>query len=130
MGLVGENFTDQAVIDRLTGEAGTPVVLTIERDGQELEITGVRDAIKVQAVRGLHRDTASEDAPWLYLLDPQRNIAYIRLPQFTPGVAGEVAQALEAARVIRSDGVDVLVVATSACTMSAATGDARRACTA
>ncbi|MEL6739425.1 MAG: S41 family peptidase [Planctomycetota bacterium] len=89
---------DQA-IDRLTGEAGTPVVLTIERDGQELEITVVRDAIKVQAVRGLHRDTASEDAPWLYLLDPQRNIAYIRLTQFTPGVAGEVAQAIEAARV-------------------------------
>lgn len=93
------NMTIDQSIDLLIGEAGTPVDLTIERDGQTLEITVVRDAIKVQAVRGLHRDTTSDDAPWLYLLDPERCIAYIRMTQFTPGVADEVRAAIEAARV-------------------------------
>lgn len=80
-------------IDRLTGEAGTPVALTVERDRERLEITIIRDHIKTLAVKGVHRE-GEDGSGWDFMLDPQRGIAYVRLTQFTPGCAREVYDAL------------------------------------
>lgn len=87
-------------IDRLTGGRGTPVRLTIERGGERLEITIVRDQIKTLAVKGVHRE-GDDGSRWDFMLDPERGIAYIRLNQFTPGCAQEVLDALRSSGVQR-----------------------------
>ncbi|MFG0306045.1 MAG: S41 family peptidase [Phycisphaerales bacterium JB040] len=96
----GEPTKDMTVddcVDRLMGTPGTPVEVTVDRDGETLEITIVRNRIKVQAVKGVHREPG-DDGAWRYLIDPTRNIAYIRLTQFTPGCAAEVLRAIQDAR--------------------------------
>jgi carboxyl-terminal processing protease len=83
-------------VQRLLGEPGTTVRLTIERAGQRFEVTITRDHIKTRAVKGVRRSPNDPEA-WEFTLDPQRGIAYIRLTQFTPGCAEEVADAIRKA---------------------------------
>ncbi len=81
-------------IDRLMGEDGTPVVISVEREaGQTTDITIIRAPIKSRAIRGFRRH-ADDDATWDYLLDAERRIGYIRVSQFTPSVAAEFRDAL------------------------------------
>lgn len=80
-------------IERLTGERGTPVRLTIERGTERLDITIVRDHIKTLSVKGVHR-VGEDGSQWDFMLDPERGIAYVRLNQFTDGCAQEVLDAL------------------------------------
>lgn len=88
--------TTQASIDRIKGEAGTDVVLTVERGGETFDITITRAEIKTPAVRGFHR-IGDDDSTWDYLLDPVQRIAYVRLTQFTPSCAAEFERALKTA---------------------------------
>lgn len=81
-------------IDMLKGDPGTPVVLTVDRDGTPTDITVIRGAIKTRSVTGYHRDP-TEEGRWLHKIDPDRNIGYIRLAQFTPNLANEFAGVLE-----------------------------------
>jgi carboxyl-terminal processing protease len=89
------DLTADECVDLLLGEAGKPVTLRIERDGSEFDKVVTRDRIKSRAVKGVHRDPVNPEA-WSYWLDPQARIGYIRLTQFTPGCAEEVAAALDA----------------------------------
>lgn len=82
-------------VDMLQGRPGTVVKLLIDRGGERTLIEVTRDRVKTRSVKGYHRDPASPQR-WEYMIDPQRRIAYLRLTQFTPGVAGEVVQALNA----------------------------------
>jgi carboxyl-terminal processing protease len=88
-----ENKTVNDCVDLLMGEPGTPVKLAIERKGQKLEITVVRDRIKTRSVKGFHR-SAGDSAQWEFLIDPSRSIGYIRLTQFTPKCSAEIRAAL------------------------------------
>ena len=88
-----EGETVDESIDRLLGEEGTDVVLTVDRTGESLEITITRAKIKSRAVRGFRR-LPDADASWDYMLDPMRSIGYIRVSQFTPSVAAEFEAAL------------------------------------
>jgi carboxyl-terminal processing protease len=88
-----EGETVEQSIERLLGEAGTQVVLTIDRSGEPLEITITRAQIKARAVRGFRRSPGGE-ASWDYTLDPVHGIGYIRVSQFTPSVASEFEEAL------------------------------------
>lgn len=83
-------------IDLLTGTPGTPVTLTIERKGEKLTVTITRERIKTRSIKGFRRET-DDPNQWRYVIDPERRIAYVRMTQFTPQVAGEVATALQAA---------------------------------
>lgn len=87
------DLTADQCVDLLLGTPGTPVKLTIERDGNEFEITLIRERIKTRAVKGLHRDPANPEN-WDYFIDHANAIGYIRLTQFTPGCAQEIANAL------------------------------------
>lgn len=87
---------DQA-IEKLTGDAGTPVTITIEREGERFDVEIIREAIKTRSIKGFHRDPADPER-WLHTIDPDSSIAYIRITQFTPGVASEFAAALAQAR--------------------------------
>lgn len=123
-----------AVISRLTGEAGTEVRLTIQRVGAESVIPagalpasqtftadeGVvvpdappgsvrfdlvlkRQKIVASTVKGIHR----VGDKWSYMIDPQRQIGYIRVTQFTGGTIPE----LEAAcRQLLSEGMRGLIL--------------------
>ncbi len=80
-------------IDLLQGTPNTPVVLKIEREGKTLDVTIIRDRIKTRSVKGFHRD-ANDPQKWEFVIDRERRIGYIRMTQFTPGVASEVYSAL------------------------------------
>jgi carboxyl-terminal processing protease len=82
-------------VDMLQGRPGTVVKLLIDRAGEQKLLEVTRDRVKTRSVKGYHRDPASPEN-WEYLIDPQRKIAYLRMTQFTPGVAGEIMQALNA----------------------------------
>lgn len=95
-GVSTQGLSVDQCIDKLLGEAGTSVRLTIERSGVRQEVTIVRDRIKTRSVKGFHRSAADPNA-WDFVIDPSRGIAYVRLTQFTPGVTEEIVGALVAA---------------------------------
>ncbi|MBN2210197.1 MAG: PDZ domain-containing protein [Sedimentisphaerales bacterium] len=76
-------------VDLITGPAGTDVVLTIERAGEEpKDYTITREKIVVKTVKGLYRDEAGQ---WQYYVDPDNGIGYIRLTNF----AAETSERLQ-----------------------------------
>ncbi|MEM9372487.1 MAG: S41 family peptidase [Planctomycetota bacterium] len=97
-----EGLTTDECIELLMGQADTEVIITVVRDGSEpLDIAIVRSPIHVNPVKGFARAEGGEGA-WRYLLDPAAGIAYVRLAQFTPDCAAELADAMETAE--RSNG--------------------------
>jgi len=93
----------------LLGEPGTRVTLSIARDGlpegQTLPVEIERGPIAARSVRGFRFDSASED--WDYLIDPKQGVAYVRVDQFTPGVASEFIAGLRSAGSARSLIIDL-----------------------
>jgi len=81
-------------ISLLVGEPRTSVKLLIDRKGEKITVDLVRDKIKTRSVKGFHRDDA-DATTWQYMIDQGRGIAYIRLSQFTPQCAAEIAAALK-----------------------------------
>ncbi len=68
-------------VDKITGPAGTPVQLTVQREGESkpLVFDLKRDYVVVESVLGFKRDSRDE---WDYTIDPVNKIGYIRLTQF------------------------------------------------
>lgn len=95
-------LTDEQCVEKLTGEPGTTVTLTIERKGEELELTIKREPIKTRSVKGFHRDP-TDAQKWQSYIDPARKIVYLRLTQFTPNCSLEVAEALRQAGADKGD---------------------------
>lgn len=89
-------LTVEQCVDLLLGEPSTTVKLVIERDGKEFDQQITRERIKTRAVKGVRRD-ATNPENWDFILDPSRNIAYVRLTQFTPECSTEVANAVATA---------------------------------
>ncbi|MEM9081974.1 MAG: S41 family peptidase [Planctomycetota bacterium] len=123
VGVDGTSTYDMAltdVIGMLTGEPGTIVTVTIEREGQirpegmgkpsvqgeiEVESGETAPAVKDGHVRfdvevtraAIKTPTVSgihrdDQGDWTWLVDPERRIAYVRLAQFTPGTIQELKQ--------------------------------------
>lgn len=83
----GENVEDEGlsrIAERVRGEEGTTVALTLRRDGEEREFTLERSEIDVSA------------ASWAMI--PDTKTAHLRLSTFSSESAGELEQALEEAR--------------------------------
>lgn len=78
----------------LTGEAGQPVSLVVERRGQRLRFTLVRQRVVARTVTGFRR-AAGDAGGWEYVLDPARRIVCLRLTQFTPTTADDLRATLE-----------------------------------
>jgi C-terminal peptidase prc len=68
-------------VEKITGEPGTPVRLTVQREGakEPLEFNLKRDFVEVESVLGYKRKS---DDSWDYTIDPVNKIGYIRLTQF------------------------------------------------
>lgn len=80
-------------IKLLMGEPGVPVNVTVDRAGEKLPVTIVRERINTVQVKGIHRKGEND---WQFMLDPERKVGYLWLTQFTPGCADEVRDALKA----------------------------------
>ncbi len=95
------------VVDLITGRAGTPVNVTVERKvtpeggGEavkvEKEFALQRARIEVPSVKGWKR-TGTKETDWDYFVDPVAKIAYIRLSGFTDFTGKEVATAAAEAK--------------------------------
>ncbi len=80
-------------VKMLKGLKDTQVVVKVRHEsGQEQDITITRAVINVKSVRGFRR---GEDNRWLYMLDPQRRIAYARISQFTDRTTDELSEVLK-----------------------------------
>ena len=80
-------------VEKLMGQPGTKVRFVVERKGEKIPFEITRERIKTRSVKGFHRVDADGNR-WMYMIDPARSIAYVRLTQFTPKCAEEVLAAL------------------------------------
>ena len=94
--------TTEESIELVKGTPGTTVVLTVERDGEVMDIPVERGRIVQRSVRGYARETADGD-DWRYMVDDDQRIAYIRLSQFAPATMDEFRDALRRVRAPRGD---------------------------
>lgn len=81
----GEDMTGKTiseVVRKVRGEVGTDVVLTIERAGQEIEVTVTRASIAINTVRA----TLDEQNP---------TIGHIRITSFAKNTASELEKAVK-----------------------------------
>lgn len=74
-------ITTSQAIDQITGPKGTPVTLTIRREGEEkpLDFRLVRADIPIETVKGWKLKDGNE---WDYFMDREQGIGYLRLTGF------------------------------------------------
>jgi carboxyl-terminal processing protease len=73
-----EGLSRNEAIERIRGPVGTPVVIDVDRSGEELSFSIVRQAIQVKSVMG----DWMEGGQWRFTLEQAPEIGYIRLTQF------------------------------------------------
>ena len=105
----GEKTRDMSIncaVSKITGPAGTKVVLTIRRDKEEkpndIEIT--RAKIVVPTTRGWSRDNSGG---WLYFVDPNCHIGYVRVTNFSATTASDLDGILT---MLESHGMRALIL--------------------
>lgn len=83
---------DEAV-EKLKGEEGTTVALTVMHPGKDTKekVTLKREKIHIDTVLG---DRRKPDGAWDYLLDPKTRIGYIRVTAFSRDTAAQLQRAL------------------------------------
>ncbi|MGF1632897.1 MAG: S41 family peptidase [Phycisphaerae bacterium] len=79
----------ERVQELVRGPVGTTVTLTLRRNGRTLDLTMPRADVSVPMVKGYRRNA---DDTWDYTVLDEPMIGYVRLSQFTPGVADEIRQ--------------------------------------
>ncbi|TVQ30083.1 MAG: S41 family peptidase [Phycisphaeraceae bacterium] len=94
--------------DRITGEKGTRVTLTIERKGEPEPINYeiIRDEIPIYSIKGWNR-TGARETDWDWFIDRDNKIGYVRITQFTEATTREMRTAL---RDMRRTGLNGLIV--------------------
>jgi carboxyl-terminal processing protease len=76
-----KNLSLTKVVQVITGPKGTPVTLSIRRNGEEMDVTLVRDLVKIPSVKGVQR-LEEDEQHWNYWLDDANRIGYIRVVSF------------------------------------------------
>lgn len=79
--------------DRLAGESGTSVLLTVLRRGETHPetVTIIRAPIRTATVKGWARNATGS---WEYVIEPDKRIAYIRITRFLAGTVDDFDAAL------------------------------------
>lgn len=92
-------------VDLIKGEPGTPVVLSVRRQGREqlLPISMQREQIHNESVAG---DLRHSDGSWDFFLESEPNIGYVRLRTFGEKSTEELRRALD----FKKHPVDALVL--------------------
>lgn len=101
-------ITLTGAVERITGERGTKVSLTIERAGADEPITFplVREEIPIYSVKGWRR-SGPHETDWDWFIDPENHIGYLRITQFADGVTREFDRAV---RQMKDAGLEGLIV--------------------
>ena len=101
-----EGLSLDEVSDRLKGEIGTAIELTVIHagDNRKESVKLVRERIHLESVLG---DRRKEGGKWDFFLDPQDRIAYIRLASFSRDTAAELKKILED---LRGENVRGLII--------------------
>ncbi len=105
-GIKTKDMTLTCAVHKITGTRGTKVTLTIKRPDVEgtRDITITRDRIIVPTIRGWQR---TDGGKWLYIIDEENKIGYVRLTSFS----AETASSLEETLVeLESNGLKGLVL--------------------
>ncbi|MDD5326222.1 MAG: S41 family peptidase [Phycisphaerae bacterium] len=81
-------------VKNITGPAGTEVKLLINRPGEDKarDITITRAKIIVPTIRGWQRTAAGQ---WLYMIDNEKKIGYIRITSFTEKTVPDLEEVLD-----------------------------------
>lgn len=87
-------ITLNQAIDQITGPDGTPVVLTVKREGEDetRQFEVRRDRIRIMSVKGWKRQGYRD---WDYLIDPEHQIGYIRVTGFFPDTSADFDEAID-----------------------------------
>jgi carboxyl-terminal processing protease len=85
---------DQA-IEQITGRRGTPVKLTMQREGQDIVFDLVRDRIPIRTAKGFRR-TGNSDTDWDWFVNREAGIGYVRLSGFNENTTAELHGAIRA----------------------------------
>ena len=93
------------LVDLIMGDEGSKVTLTIKRGGRTIDYEIVRKQIDIKTVKGWLRKPGS--GKWDYRVDPEGQIGYLRLTQFTGTTADDVAAALAA---MRGEGIRSVIM--------------------
>jgi carboxyl-terminal processing protease len=104
-GKTADGITLNDAVKILTGEPGTQVTIKVRHlTGEMADITITRAVIEVHTVKGPKRDAENQ---WTWMLDPERQIAYVRLTGFVDNSSDELRAVLE--RLV-ADGMKDLVL--------------------
>jgi carboxyl-terminal processing protease len=81
-------------VSTITGNPGTPVQLTVQREGEDkpIEFKLTRGFVEVESVLGFKRKSNDN---WDYMIDPVNKIGYIRLTQFARNSARDLDRVME-----------------------------------
>ena len=80
-------------VKQLTGDPGTKIRIKVRHMTGELEeFTILRAIIEVHSIKGVKRDDKDQ---WVYWLDPDKKIAYVRITSFTEASAVDLRKALD-----------------------------------
>jgi len=90
-GTIVRTWSSSDVTDKLRGREGTSVLLAIDRDGQLLEKTLMRERIEIESVLG---DQRRKNGTWDFLLQADPRVAYIRIELFGEKTVDEVKKAI------------------------------------
>ena len=85
-----DGLTLDEAVEKLKGDEGTTVTLTVVHPGKEAKekVTLKREKIHVDTVLG---DRRKADGSWEFMLDPKQHIGYVRLTAFSRDTAAAVA---------------------------------------
>ena len=80
-------------VKQLTGDPGTKIRIKVRHMTGELEeFTILRALIEVHSIKGVKRDDKDQ---WVYWLDPDKKIAYVRITSFTEASAVDLRKVLD-----------------------------------
>jgi carboxyl-terminal processing protease len=85
----------EQAIEQITGKAGTPVKITMDRDGQEIIFDLIRNRIPIRTAKGWLR-TGNADTDWNWFIDQESGIGYVRISGFNETTTRELHTAIRA----------------------------------
>lgn len=105
-GTAAKDMSLGCAVKYITGRAGTKVTLMIRRPGEEQgrDITITRARIIVPPIRGWKR---AEENKWLYMIDEQERIGYVRITSFDSRTGQDLEEVL---RELEKEGMRGLIM--------------------
>jgi carboxyl-terminal processing protease len=89
-----DGMSQDDAVDKITGQPGTPVKITIRHRGSSelIDLTLIRSQIEVESIMGDRRDSSQK---WDYMYDKDARLGYVRLVNFGQKTEEELRKVLE-----------------------------------